>query len=335
MSSLAHTDLETVPPTVGAHSSLVPTPFHDDRYLVVRHAYLHTTRDIKSETEEAPSETDEFQPPSTRSAPLSSDHTPILPDRTPVSPLTDKEFEAFEPSDTRITSPHTTTPSYSTTALSPDHSLTQKAPTPTHARAFFYRKTARMGMHTQPAMPLGLSARVTKAMTLSPSSSLKRYRSSYETPSSSPTLASPQTLPLRKRYRGTSKLVESSDTETEGDESEADGADSESEESKDEGPDLEREETASGDQQQAVPVEDTAVDEPLGMGYGASRRCALELAEDTTPSTFEIRQSSRSVADRQGLDETPTPRFPIRTTWVDPVTLHLDGNTGRNRKESS
>ncbi|GKA52444.1 hypothetical protein Tco_0745759 [Tanacetum coccineum] len=127
MSSPAHPDIETIPPTDRARASLPGV---------------------------APSETEEFQPPSTRSASLSSDHTPILPDRTPVSPLTNEEFEASEPSDTRITSPHSTTPSDSTTPLSPDHLLTQTAPTPTPARAFFYRRTARMDVRISPSCHL-------------------------------------------------------------------------------------------------------------------------------------------------------------------------------------
>ncbi|GKE27355.1 hypothetical protein Tco_1442739, partial [Tanacetum coccineum] len=72
-------------------------------------------------------------------------------------------------------------------------------------------------------------------------------------------------------YRGTSEPI--LDTKTEGDESEDEGPNLESEESEDEGPDSESEEAASEDQQQqAVPVEDTTVDEPLGLGYGATRR---------------------------------------------------------------
>ncbi|GJZ46626.1 hypothetical protein Tco_0594222 [Tanacetum coccineum] len=38
----------------------------------------------------------------------------------------------------------------------------------------------------------------------------------------------------------------------------------------------------------AVLVEDTAVDEPLGLGYGAARRRALELAEGRSYSTYEV-----------------------------------------------
>ncbi|GKB00322.1 hypothetical protein Tco_0828315 [Tanacetum coccineum] len=65
---------------------------------------------------------------------------------------------------------------------------------------------------------------------------------------------------------------------------------------------------------------------PLGLGYGAARCRTLELAKEITPSTFEIGQSSRSMPDQQVADETPTPRIPIRTTWIDPEdgTAYLD-----------
>ncbi|GJZ33791.1 putative reverse transcriptase domain-containing protein [Tanacetum coccineum] len=62
-------------------------PPSDDLYFIVRHTHKPTTIDTESEPEEAPSET--------------------------------KKFEAFEPSDTRITSPHSTAPSDSTTPIIP------------------------------------------------------------------------------------------------------------------------------------------------------------------------------------------------------------------------
>ncbi|GKB04669.1 hypothetical protein Tco_0832864 [Tanacetum coccineum] len=89
-----------------------------------------------------------------------------------------------------------------------------------------------------------------------------------------------------KRYWGTSELI--LDTKTEGDESEVEGTGSESEETEDEGPSLESEEASFEDQQQqAVLIEDTAADEPLGLGYRSARCRALELAEGTTHSTYE------------------------------------------------
>ncbi|GKA41301.1 hypothetical protein Tco_0733894 [Tanacetum coccineum] len=127
-----------------------------DPYLIVRQAHTPVAIDTKSELEEAPSKTEELHPLAARTTPPSSDHTPTSSDPTPVSPLTDEEFEASEPSDTRVTSSHSTAPSDSTTP------------------------TARMAVHTQLAMSPGLSARVTEGMTLSPLSFCKRYQGTFE-----------------------------------------------------------------------------------------------------------------------------------------------------------
>nr|GEV39996.1 hypothetical protein [Tanacetum cinerariifolium] len=105
----------------------MPISLPDDPYMAVRPTVIH----IESEQEEAPSKTKDLQPLAARTTPPSSDHTPTSPDPTPDSPLIDDEFEASEPSDTRITSSHSTTPSNSTTPLSHDHPLTQTTPTPT------------------------------------------------------------------------------------------------------------------------------------------------------------------------------------------------------------
>ncbi|GJT05965.1 hypothetical protein Tco_0840427 [Tanacetum coccineum] len=139
-----------------------------------------------------------------------------------------------------------------------------------------------------------------------PSSFHKRYRSSYETPLSFSSPASSPTISLRKRYRGTSKLIK--DTEVEGTESET-----ESEELEDEGPGSDSEEAASEDQQQqAVPVKDTAANEPLGLGYRAARRRALELAEGTVPNTYEEDPEDGIVyVDIEG--DMPPVRAPVQT----------------------
>ncbi|GJQ89781.1 hypothetical protein Tco_0000920 [Tanacetum coccineum] len=117
-STPAHFDLEIISQTDRAQSSRVPTPLFDDHYMVVRQSHFVDTdpesgplkdlREIEipqplpnteSEPEEAPSETD--------------------------------EFEAYDLSDTRITSPYSTAPSDSTTLLSSDHALAQTSPAPT------------------------------------------------------------------------------------------------------------------------------------------------------------------------------------------------------------
>nr|GEV68664.1 hypothetical protein [Tanacetum cinerariifolium] len=101
------------------------------------------------------------------------------------------------------------------------------------------------------SQPLGsrvpLMARVAEAMTFSDSAFRKRYRSSYETPSPSPS----PTLPVQKRYRGTSELILDTDSERDelGDEDTKDDGEDESSDtnderkrSEDEGPGLERKE---------------------------------------------------------------------------------------------
>ncbi|GKA85380.1 reverse transcriptase domain-containing protein [Tanacetum coccineum] len=175
----------------------------------------------------------------------------------------------------RLESPsHSTTPSAHLTTLpsSQQPPLTQKSPTHTPPRSFYYCDTARMAMRTQPTLSLGLLDILNKVMALSPSSFHKGYRSSYETPLSSSSSSS-STIPSQKRYHSTFELI--ADTETESDESEEEGTDSESKEA------------TSEDQQEAVPTKDIVEDEPSGLGYKAARRRALELAECIMPSTYE------------------------------------------------
>ncbi|GJY49158.1 hypothetical protein Tco_0439114 [Tanacetum coccineum] len=157
-------------------------------------AYVDSKTITQSDLEEAPSEAHESQPLGSR------------------VPLMSKEFEAFEPSGTRTVSSHSPVSSDSTAPLSPDHPLTYVSPTPTPTQVSYHRRTARMTVRVQPAMSPGHSARVAEVMALSDSAFCKRYRSSYETPSSS----SSPTLPIRKRYQGTYKLI--LDTDNEGDE---------------------------------------------------------------------------------------------------------------------
>ncbi|GKB76177.1 hypothetical protein Tco_0943072 [Tanacetum coccineum] len=187
-----------------------------------------------------------------------------------------------------------------------------------------------------------MSARIAEAAALSPSSFHKRYRSSYETLSSS----SP-TLLVRKRYRGTSELILDTDSEgdelgeedTEEDESldadderegqglddegqglddEGQGLDDEGQGLEDEGPGMEEEEAAPEGQQQAVLVVDTAASEPLGLRYGAARRRALESTEEIAPSTYKVGHNSRSVPEQEGVERISAFRQPTLVTWVDP-----------------
>ncbi|GJX05689.1 hypothetical protein Tco_0191605 [Tanacetum coccineum] len=148
----------------------MPILLPDDPYMIVRKAYLATITNFESEPFKDFRETEipqplpiasspvppsddpyliELQPLAARTPPPSSDHTPISSDPTPASPLTDEEIKVLEPSDTRITSSHTTAPLDSTTPLSPDHPLTQTTPIPTVFRPLYYHRTARMAMYAK------------------------------------------------------------------------------------------------------------------------------------------------------------------------------------------
>ncbi|GKD43238.1 hypothetical protein Tco_1267883 [Tanacetum coccineum] len=211
--------------------------------------------------------------------------------------LTDEEFEASEPSDTRTTSSYSSASSDSTTPLSPDHPLTQTIPT----QASFHHRTISIIVRAQPTMSPGYSARVAEAMTLSNLAFRKRYRSFYETPSPSPSL----NLSVQKRYIGISKLI--LDTDSEGDElgdedteedreDESSYTDDERERSEDEGPGL------KGREEEAVPE---------------------AVREDQVPNTFEVGQISRSMPEQQGAERISAFRHP---TWVDPTdgTVYTD-----------
>ncbi|GKD99307.1 hypothetical protein Tco_1387291 [Tanacetum coccineum] len=178
-----------------------------------------------------------------------------------------------------------------------------------------------MVVRTQPTLSPGMLARIAEATALSPSSFCKRYKSSYETSSSS----SSPTLPMRKRYIVTSQLI--LDTKSEGDElGEEDTNEDEEDESLDaddkrESQGLDDEGHGLGDEDHGlddeVPVVETAASEPLGLGYGALRRHELAVGEDQVPSTFEVGQSSRSVPEQQGAERVSAFRQPTLDTWVD------------------
>ncbi|GKE90473.1 hypothetical protein Tco_1567948, partial [Tanacetum coccineum] len=116
-----------------------------------------------------------------------------------------------------------------------------------------------------------------------------------------------------------SELIEDTKDESSDSDTKREGSDGEGHGSEDEGPGTEEEEEdAPEGQQQAVPVEDTTTDEPLGLGYGALRRCELVVEEGEVPSTFEVGQSSRSVAENEGAERISAFRHPTLVTWVDP-----------------
>nr|GEV97536.1 putative ubiquitin family protein [Tanacetum cinerariifolium] len=208
-----------------------------------------------------------------------------------IVPFMGEKFEVVEPSGTRTDSVHSSASSDSTAPLSPDHPLTHISPTPTPTRASFNRKTTRMAVRAQPAMSTGLSASVPEAMTLSDSAFCKSEGDEL----------------------GYEDIKEDESLD----------ADDEGERSDDEGHGSDDESRGLGDKDhrlddEAVSVMDTTASKPLGLGYRAARRRTLKSIKEIAPSTYEVGQSSRSMAEQHGADKVSAFRQPTLTTWVDP-----------------
>ncbi|GKE03719.1 hypothetical protein Tco_1395737, partial [Tanacetum coccineum] len=234
----------------------------------------------------------------------------------------------------------------------------------------FLCRTACMAMRVLPAISPSLSVSIAEVATMSDSAFRKRFRSSYE---SSPSL-SPPDLPLRKHYRGTSKLVE--DDEVEGEEKEDEqveeslDSDSESEDAEDvglaaedvglaaedEGPTAGDEGLATGDegvdlrveslglggdeailegQQWATPIMETAVGEPLGLGYKALRHREIPFGEGRMPSVFKTPPSPEWSSGSLPISLAPSivpspissPMIPLTvpSPIASPVTVEAEG----------
>ncbi|GKA45458.1 hypothetical protein Tco_0738254 [Tanacetum coccineum] len=178
---------------------------------------------------------------------------------------TDTESEPFEdpvetetPDSPLIVAPPTSLPESTSSTLVP-----------------ILRRTTRMDVRVSPAMSPGLS--------MSEFAFRKRFRSSYE---SSPSL-SPPDLPSRKRYRGTSELVENDDEEDK-EIKESLNSDSVSEDAEDEGPTAEDEDPAAGDKGPGMGVESHGLDdESRGLddeGHSVeSDGLGLEEEEEAVP----------------------------------------------------
>ncbi|GJW12109.1 hypothetical protein Tco_1577936 [Tanacetum coccineum] len=226
--------------------------------------------------------------------------------------------QADEAQSSRVPDPVETEAPESPHTVAPPTSLPDSTP-PTLVPIL--RRTTRIGVRVLPAMSLGLSTSMAKVEAMSDLAFRKRFRSSYE---SSP-YSSPPDLTSWKRYRGTFELVEDDKEEEdeEGDEEEEDeeieessDSDSVSEDAKDDVPTVEDEDPAAGDeglaagdegpgigvkslslggdeavpegQPRVAPVVETAVGEPLGLGYGELRRQEIALGEGWMPSVFEV-----------------------------------------------
>ncbi|GJR42501.1 hypothetical protein Tco_1310604 [Tanacetum coccineum] len=111
------------------------------------------------------------------------------------------------------------------------------------------------------AMSSGLSADIAEVAAMSESAFYKRFRSSYE---SSPSVLPPD-FPSRKRYRGTSELVEDSDDEEDKEIKESMDSNSVSKDAEDEGLTAEDEDPVAEDEGLTAEVEGPDMDDE---GYG-------------------------------------------------------------------
>ncbi|GJZ48833.1 hypothetical protein Tco_0603023 [Tanacetum coccineum] len=244
---------------------------------------------------------------------------------------TDTESDPFE-------NPIDTETSESPFTIVPPVSLSESTPP---VLVLILRRTARMVVRVPHAMSSGLSASMAGVAAMSESALHKRFRSSYE---SSPSV-SPPDLPSRKRYRGTSELVEDSEEDEEIEESME--SDSVSEDAEDEGPTVEDEDPATEDEGLTVGVEGPGIDdEGYGLddeSYGRDDEShgiddeghsvesdGLGIEEEAVPRvssrqlrlwgrlTFEVGQGSGSAPESERPEKVSAFRQLTLTTWTDP-----------------
>nr|GEZ38685.1 hypothetical protein [Tanacetum cinerariifolium] len=225
MSTPVFVDPESSTEADGAQNSRVPIPLPEDAYEAIRKAYL-----VGTDTESEPFKGEARTPESPHIVALPTCHV--------------EGSEGSGMFGARSTSSDPTAP------LSPNHPLTHTTP----ILVLILRRTARMAVRVWPAMSPGLSPGIAKVEGMSDSAFCKRFRSSYH---SSPSL----TLPVWKRYRGTSELILGTDNEEDEEVEESLDFDSKSEGAEDEGPTAEDEDPATGDEGLAEGVEEPGVND--------------------------------------------------------------------------
>ncbi|GJZ62417.1 hypothetical protein Tco_0618554 [Tanacetum coccineum] len=147
-------------------------------------------------------------------------------------------------------------------------------------------ETARMSVRVPPAMSPGLSASMAEVADMSESTFRKRFRPSYESSPSS----SPPDLPLRKRYRGTSELVEDDDEEDKEIDESLD-SDSVIKDVEDEGPTAEDEDPVMGDKGLAAGDE--------GPSMGVERRGLVDKGHSVESDVLGLGEEEEAVPEGQ------------------------------------
>ncbi|GKC27902.1 hypothetical protein Tco_1035196, partial [Tanacetum coccineum] len=193
-----------------------------------------------------------------------------------------------------------------------------------------------MAVRVPSAMSPGLSASMPEVATLSEFAFRKRFRSFHE---SSPSL-SPLDLPSRKRYQGTSELVEDSEEDDDEEDEEIEeslDSDSVSEDAEDEGPTAEDEDPAAGDEGLAAGDEGPNIgvesrgsdvesrgsdDESRGIddeGHSVeSDGLGLKGEDEQYHEVTAGRQGSGSAPESERPERVSASRQPTLTTWTDP-----------------
>nr|GEX81770.1 hypothetical protein [Tanacetum cinerariifolium] len=241
-----------------AQSSRVSVPLPEDPYEAIMQAYL-----VGTDTESEP-----FEDPESETHESSQIVAP------PTCHV--EESKGSGTSGARSMSSDSTAP------LLADHPLTHTTP----VLVLILRRTARISVRVPPVMSPSLSASITKVAAMPDSAFRKRFRSSYD---SSPS----PTLPVQKRYRGTSELILGADSE------EIDGSsdsDSESGDAEDEGPTAEDEGPTAEDE---VPA---AVDE--GLATGVEGPGVDDESYGLDDESYGLDDESHGVDDEsRGLDD--------------------------------
>ncbi|GJZ65874.1 hypothetical protein Tco_0622570 [Tanacetum coccineum] len=243
---------------------------------------------------------------------------------------TDTESEPFEdPIDTETLE--------SPLAIAPPIPLSESTPP---VLVPILRRTARMAVRVPPTMSSGLTTSMAGVAAMSKSALRKRFQSSFE---SSP-YVSPPDLPSRKRYRGTSELVEDSeegDDEEDEEIEESMDSDSLSEDAEDEGPTTKDEDPAAEDEgltagveghgmddlryglddKSHAPVMGTVVSAPLGLRYRALRRRELALEDGDVYSTFEVGRDPEEGMIYIDIPDYPPPAPPL-PEWTSGGLIH-------------
>ncbi|GKC41635.1 hypothetical protein Tco_1059357 [Tanacetum coccineum] len=239
-----------------------PYPLSKDPYEAIRQAYLVET-DTASEPFEDPVETETPESPHTVASPTS------LPDNTPPTRHAE-ESEDFDTSGAR------SMPSNFTTPLSPDHPLTHTSPT----LVLFLCRTTRMAVRVPPVMSPGLSASIAEVATMSDSTFRKRHSHLYLYILAIILYRLQRSIQFKRTINAEDKGPTAKDEDpAAGDEGPGMGVEILS---------LGGDEVVPEGQPRAAPVVETAMGEPLGLGYRALRRQEIALGEGRMPSVFEI-----------------------------------------------